>query len=63
MEIERHNEDRRRHKRAARKILRAIAEDQEKDDKVRVAAGAALLSAPGWVANLLSLAKKAKDIT
>ena len=57
MNHEEHNEDRRRHKRAARKLLRSIAEDENQPIEIRIKAAEALLNAPGRLRNAASVLK------
>ena len=58
MKLANHDEHRRRHKRAARDYLRAVVDDNEKGDALRIEAAAALLNAPGrWQRFVDAIAK------
>ena len=57
MEREEHDKHRRRHKRAARELLRSIAEDESQPIEVRIKAAQALLNAPGRLRNAASVLK------
>ena len=62
LSLTKHDKHRRRHKRVAREILRKIAENENAEAAVRVAAAAALVGSPGWISNLLTNLGKAKRI-
>lgn len=51
--IEEHHEHRRKHKRAARRLLRGIAEDADQPMEARLKAAEILLNAPGRWRNLV----------